>query len=342
MIGLVKQNKGENSLKLEDVSLKKPLEHEVMVKIHYTGICGTDLHIKKDEYPAEYPVILGHEFSGEIVEKGENVNHFQLGDRVVSLTAAVTCNECEYCEQGLFMLCNQRKSIGSGVDGAFAPYLVIPASLLYHIPQNVSYKEAALSEPLACVVRCVIERTNVKAGQEVVVSGPGTIGLLTMQVAKAHGAYVRMFGTSSDEDRLQLAKKLGAKEIIMVDTEKGNKRTNELRNVIDIVFECSGAASSAINCLEVVKKQGHYTQVGLFGKTIEFDFDYVLRKEVTISNGFASEPSSWKKSIRLMEEEQIELNSLISDVYALKNWKRGFENAESKEGLKVLISPLSN
>ncbi|WP_080875738.1 zinc-dependent alcohol dehydrogenase [Oceanobacillus timonensis] len=339
MIGLVKKGKGEDSLELMEFSLRNLSENDVLVKIHYTGICGTDLHIKKDEYPAEYPVVLGHEFSGEIVEKGKNVREFQLGDRVVSLTAAVTCENCEYCEQGMFMLCAQRKSIGSGIDGAFSPYLVLPASLLYHIPSNISYKEAALSEPLACVVRCVVERTDVKAGQQIIVSGPGTIGLLTMQVVQAHGAQVKMLGTSEDLERLQLAEKLGAEETIIVDTKEGSQRLKELGDSADIVFECSGAAPSAMTCLSIVKKQGHYTQVGLFGKNIEFDFDGALKKEITFSNGYASEPSSWRIALQLMEKGQIDLKSLVSDIYSLENWEKGFEKAESRGGLKVLLSP---
>lgn len=339
MLGLVKEKKGENSLLLKQVAEKECANDEVVIEVKYTGICGTDLHIKKDEYPANYPVVLGHEFSGKILEIGSEVKGYQPGDRVVSLTAAVTCKKCEYCQQGLLMLCPYRKSIGSGVDGAFAPKLTIPASLLYQIPENISYEEAALSEPLACVVRCVIERTSVKAGQLAIISGPGAIGLLTMQVAKAHGAHVVVLGTTNDLARLVLADQLGADETIVVNSEEGKQRLRDLKNNANVAFECSGVEASAVNCLELLKKQGHYTQVGLFGAPIKFDFDLALMKEITITNGFASEPTSWRIALRLMETRQVQLKPLISDIFSLDEWEKGFQKAESKEGLKVLLTP---
>ena len=138
MKALRKKAKGFEGVGLDDIPEPVPKPNEVKIKVHAAGICGTDLHIVKDEYPANYPVVLGHEYSGTIVELGSEVKGFKPGDRVISLTAVVTCGHCRFCYEGLLMLCPERKSIGSGVDGAMAEYLVVPSHLVYKIPDSVS------------------------------------------------------------------------------------------------------------------------------------------------------------------------------------------------------------
>ena len=340
MKALVKQGKGKANVGLMDVQEPRAKSNEVKVKVHATGICGTDLHIIKDEYPSDYPVIMGHEYSGVVVEIGDDVHKFNAGDRVVSLTAIVTCGKCSYCREGLLMLCNQRKSIGSGVNGAFAEYIVIPEEAVYKIPDNVSLDEAALTEPLACMVRCVIERGTVNAGDNVLVSGPGAIGLLTMQVAKACGGNVVVLGTSKDKKRLELATKLGAIAALAVDEHDEKEILNYTNDLgFDVVFECSGVAASANTCLRLVKKSGLYVQVGLFGKTIDFDFDLALTKEVMITNGYASEPSSWTRALNLLKNKQVNVLLLISHKLPLDKWAEGVAIAEQKERLKILLQP---
>lgn len=333
----MKMGPGLDNIKLEEIQPPEIGADDIKVKVHATGICGTDLHILKDEYPADYPVVMGHEYSGEVVEIGENINSFQVGDRVVSHTAAITCGHCHYCKQGLLMLCEERKSIGSGVNGGFATYLKIPAHLAYKIPDNISLDEAALSEPLACIVRSVIERATVKAGDDVVVSGPGTIGLLTLQVALASGGEVVVMGTSKDRSRLELAKELGAKEIVVVDDQAST--LEDMKGSFDVAFECSGAAPSADNCLHLLKKSGLYVQVGLYGKKIQFDLDLALMKEINITNSYASEPTSWVRTLQLLKSGQVNVLPLISNKLPLEEWKKGFEIVENKEGYKVLLVP---
>lgn len=340
MKALVKQGKGTENVSLVDVQEPMVKRNEVKVKVHATGICGTDLHIIKDEYPSDYPVIMGHEYSGIVAEIGGDVTKFKIGDRVVSLTAVVTCGKCSHCREGLLMLCNERKSIGSGVNGAFTEYIVIPDECVYKIPDNISLDEAALTEPLACMVRCVIERGTVNAGDNVLVSGPGAIGLLTMQVAKACGGNVMVLGTSKDKERLGLAAQLGASASMIVEDHDETEILNFTNGKgFDVVFECSGVAASARNCLKLVKKTGQYVQVGLFGKSINFDFDLALTKEVTITNGYASEPTSWKRALDLLKNKQVNVLPLISHKLPLERWAEGVAIAEHKEGLKILLQP---
>lgn len=339
MKALIKKGLGAENIGLDDIKSPIIKENQLKVKVHATGICGTDVHIVADEYPADYPVVLGHEYSGYVEEVGGNVTNFKKGDRVVSHTAAVTCGECYYCKHGLLMLCTGRKSIGSGVNGAFAEYVAIPAELAYKVPENISMDEAALSEPLACIVRSVIERATVKAGDNVVVSGPGTIGLLTLQVAQASGGNVVVVGTTQDKSRLKLALELGAKDTIVVDDEKDREKLESVMGTYDVAFECSGAAPSADNCLHLLKKTGLYVQVGLYGKKIEFDHDLALMKEIIITNSYASEPTSWARALQLLEAGQVNVRPLISNKLPLDEWKKGFEIVMNKEGYKVLLDP---
>lgn len=341
MKALVKEGPGENGVMLKCVEETRMKVNEVKIKVHAVGICGTDIHIVKDEYKSNYPVILGHEYSGVIEEIGDDVTDLKAGDKVVSLTAAVTCGHCQYCYAGLLMLCDQRQSIGSGVNGAMTEYLSMPAHLVFKLPEGVSLDEAVLCEPLACVVRAVIERATVKAGDYVLVSGPGTIGNLTMQVAIASGGKVVVTGTAADKRRLELASQLGAKATIIVDQEDVNQRVKEITygNGFDVAFECAGAATSAQSCLQLLKKAGLFVQVALYGKKIEFDHDLALVKEISITNSFASERTSWEKTLRLMQNKQVDVVPLISAKFPLAQWEKAFEMVIKKNGYKVLLIP---
>jgi len=276
------------------------------------------------------------------VELGSRVTAFKPGDRVVSLTAVVTCGRCRFCYSGLLMLCPERKSIGSGVNGAMAEYLVVPSHLVYKIPECVSMEEAALSEPFACIVRSVVEKSAVRAGDIALVSGPGAIGLITQQVLQASGAKVVVAGTSVDEERLKLAVSLGALQTVNVEKQDLMAEASEFftdAEGFDLVFECAGHWRSADNCLKAVKKTGQYVQVGLYGRRPEFDHDLALKKEVSIVNSFASERTSWERGLRLLRLGMVNLKPLVSAVHPLEEWETAFRKSFDKEGFKILLKP---
>ena len=341
MKALVKTRHGEDSLACIDVPEPSVHPGELKVRVHACGICGSDLHIMHDEYASYPPVVMGHEYSGIVAEVGEEVSGFAVGDRVVSLTSAITCENCEYCFSGHRMLCPERRSIGSGVNGGFAPWLTIPAKLAFRIPDNVSLDAAALSEPLACVVRGVIERTTVKGGDFVFVSGAGIIGQFAAQVAKACGGIVVVAGTDVDTDRLALAEQLGAYatvNVLRTSSEEIVRRFTGGRG-FDVAFECAGAAPSADNCLKVLRKLGSYTQLGLFGKPVPFDHDLALTKEIAISNSYASERTSWERTLRLLEYGMVDAEPLVGSRITVENWREAFTRVEDKLDFKVLLIP---
>lgn len=319
----------------------QPADDEIKVRVYACGVCGTDIHLMHDEYPSKPPIITGHEFSGVVVETGKNVTEFQAGDRVVTQTAIETCEKCEYCRQGLRMLCPERKSVGSGINGGFAEFVTIPARHAFRIPKGVSLRTAALCEPLACVVRGVCERTSITAGDYVLVAGAGIMAQLTAQVVMANGGNVIMTGLANDEERFALAKSLGVFATVRMDEGDPLARVLALTGGtgVEKAFECSGAASSADFCLDALKKTGYYTQIAIPGKPISFDMDKALYKEITISNSYASERTSWLTALRLLEHRKIQIDSMISDILPLHEWERGFARTIAKKEFKILLTP---
>ena len=342
MKALVKTKLGPNCMQYMDVEEPTPGDDELKVKVFACGICGTDIHLMHDAYPSRPPIITGHEFSGVVTEVGKHVKNFRPGDKIVTLTAVETCETCEWCRQGLRMLCPERKSVGSGVNGGFAEYVVIPAKHAFHLPHGISMKTAALCEPLACVVRSVCERTTVHAGDYVLVSGAGVMGQLTAHVAHANGGIVIMTGLQSDTERLAIAKELGGVyETVNVDQDGALEKILELTNGMGphVAYECAGAASSADFCLHALRKTGTYAQVAIPGKPIQMDMDLALYKEIALTNSYASERTSWLTALSLLKHHLIHIEPLISAVFPLERWDEGFQQTIDKKGFKVLLMP---
>jgi len=169
MLALVKTQKGEGFLELQDVPEPTINDDEVLIEIKAAGICGTDVHVKHDTFPYWPPVILGHEFSGEIVQVGANVSGWSEGDRVVGEPHTLACGECYLCRRGHVQNCAEKRSPGWGIDGAFTKYLKYPPKLLHRIPDSMTFEQAAIVEPAANAVTDIIERKAIEAGDFVVV-----------------------------------------------------------------------------------------------------------------------------------------------------------------------------
>ncbi|MFQ3620226.1 MAG: zinc-binding dehydrogenase [Spirochaetales bacterium] len=343
MKGLVKYAAGPGNMELREVPEPVPKVGEVKIAVQYTGICGSDLHIYHSDIaiPVRPPVITGHEFSGTIVEVGEGVEGFKPGDRVVSETAYSYCGVCMHCREGFYNLCNQRKTLGYWFNGAFAPYTVVPAARLHPLSDSISFLEGALMEPLACIVHAVVELTHLQVGDIVLVSGPGAIGLATLQVAKAYGTKVLVTGTPVDEERLEKAKALGADWVLDVTQGKLEQVVEELTEGrgVDVVLECSGSEKALQAGIQVVRKRGQLTQIGLFGKPISLDFERICYKELKVTGSLGSRWSSWKKALQMVAHGQVQLKPLVSDILPLKDWKKAFDLFEAKKGLKIVLDP---
>lgn len=341
MKALVKYGSGPEEIGLQERSIPEPAADEVLLKIGATGICGTDLHIVAGEYPARVPVTLGHEMAGTIVAIGQGVNTWEIGDRVTSLPYAQYCGTCTHCRDGQYGLCSKRRSYGSGVDGAFAEYLAVKASGLYRLPDSQSFVAGSLTEPLACVTKSMYQIAELKDSDTVAILGPGQIGLLALQVARAVGARTVLIGLSNDASRLDLGRQLGADHVYYADDDAFLKKqlSEDLgEDGIDMVFECSGAAQAFNMALRIVRKEGKVVQLGLFGKQVLTDLDLVVFKDIKVLGSFASSRESWDQALDLTTRGLVDTGILVSDVLPLDQWREGFDTAAEKRRLKVVLT----
>lgn len=344
MQGLYKTKKGKGHLALMEADIPHPEVDEVLIEIKAAGICGTDVHILHDEFPYWPPVILGHEFSGQIVEVGEDVTGYKVGDRVVGEPHTLACGKCELCRTGRMQLCASKRSIGWGIHGAFARYMVLPEKLLHHIPDSMSFEEAALVEPAANVCQDVIERGGVQANDFVVVLGPGPIGLLSVMAARAAGAHqVALVGVTQDlETRLQVGKDLGADHIIVADRENVAKKVSELTNGrgADVVVEASGSPAAIASTVSLVRRLGRITVIGMTGRdSVSFPWDAAIWKMCTIAFNLSTGYTSWEKAIGLIASKKIDAARLITHKVSLADWQLAMTAAESGEALKAILIP---
>lgn len=314
----------------------------VVIEVKAAGICGTDIHIYKSEYSIEPPVILGHEFSGEVVETGPGVTRFKAGDRVtVNPTAGRLCGQCRYCRLGVPFLCVDRASVGSGIDGGFARYCGVREEIVFRLPEHLDFDAGALCEPFACAVQAVLELTEILPGEVVAISGPGPIGLMCAMLARLHGARVVMLGLSADRDRMEISRRLGADTVIDVEAENPKEIVDDLTNGYgaDVVIECTGANAAVAQGLELIKKLGRFTQVGLFGRPVKIDMDLIVTKEIVLQGSMCHTWGTWDRTMRLLGQEAVDLHPLISDKLPLDRWQEGFDRVTNREGAKILLYP---
>jgi L-iditol 2-dehydrogenase len=258
MKAVMKVEPGYDKMLLKTIPELEVQKNQVKIKVAYTGICGTDIHTFTGQYKnSQTPVVLGHEFSGIVVEVGEDVTKVKVGDKVTSETTFVTCGECDYCLEKDYNLCAHRKGIGTQINGSFAEYVISREESVHVLPDAVDLKAAALTEPLACCVHASLEKTVVKKGDKVLIFGPGPIGLLQAQVVKAQGAFVILAGITKDQKRLELAKSLGVDVAVDIQKESLEEIVLAYTNGygVDKLFECSGAVQALNQGLPLVKKK---------------------------------------------------------------------------------------
>lgn len=342
MKAIMKVEPGVGNVEVRDIPEPEPGPGQVKLRVRAAGLCGTDLHIYKDEFRSWPPVVLGHEVAGEIVELGEGVQGLKPGMRVTTETYFSYCGKCRYCRAGNVNLCLERRSIGSAVNGGFTSYLITPARNIHELPENVDFRAGALTEPLACVVHAALTTPTVTPGDVAVIAGPGAIGLLTLQVVKAAGATAVMLGTDMDEHRLELARDLGADHVVNVQRSDPASLIGDLTEGglgADVVYECAGAGAAAQQLLRLVRRRGRYVQIGLFGKPIAWDLDQLVYKELTATGSNASTPPSWLRAIELMRTGKVRTAPLITHSFPVTEWEKGFATFEDRAGVKTIFTP---
>lgn len=344
MQALVKTATGPGNLQLQEVPVPDITPTEVLIHVQACGICGSDLKIQDDEHPYTPPVVVGHEFSGEIVKIGANVSGWVAGDRVVSEQHTHACRRCRQCLTGNAFACAFKRAPGYFVDGAFAEYIKVPAWLLHRIPDNLNYIEAAFSEPTAVAVHGVLERTGIAPEDVVLVLGCGPIGLAAAKMAQACGAaQVIITGVERDElVRLPKARQLGIDYALNVTKANLAEQVSDLTNGegADVVIELSGAPSAIEQAFMLARRLGRIGMIGQPPKDqINIPYRQALFRALTVTFSYSSKYTSWERALSLFEREAIKPAQFITHVLPLSEWEQGFRLARSGEAIKVVLEP---
>ena len=336
MRALVKLEKGPGHVELRSDWPKPQVKPGwVLVEVTACGICGTDIHIEEDTHKNWPPVVLGHEYTGRIVEIGAGVEGWKIGDRVVCEQHHGACLTCDACRRGAIHLCPSKRSPGWGIDGAFADFVLLPAWLLHKVPDGVTSRAATVTEPTAICITG-LDRVNLQPGERVLVIGPGPIGLISALLAKASGASeVVVVGRASSRKRLELAQSLGLSTY-----EINDKNTLEvIGDTFDVSIDSTGVGESFSLACNATRRQGRVLEMGIASTDkVEFNLNIAMYRALSIHMSMSSEYSSWNRALQLMESGAYDPTPLTS-IYSLDNWKSAFHDVENRSAVKAVITP---
>jgi len=344
MKAVVKYGKGKGLIEIQEIPEPKIKDDEVLIEVKAVSVCGSDLHIYHDTHPYWPPVVLGHEFSGVIAEVGKDVKGWKVGDRVVSETRTGSCGICYICQSGFPQVCEWKRPFGIGINGAFTKYVSGPARLLHRLPENVSFEMGAIVEPIAIGITSIIERSQIKAGETVLITGPGPIGLISLAIAKVAGvSLVIMVGRSTKGDlRLKKAEELGADVIIDIEKEDPISRVLELTKGlgVDFLIETSGNPGLISKCFEMVRRTGTICAIGITGVSeVPIPYDRGIFKGIRFDFCFSSSWTSWEKALALISKGVLNLEPLITHKLDLEQWEEAFHLLENRQAVKVILIP---
>lgn len=330
-----------NEICIEDVPVPSLEPGEVLVRVGACGICATDLKIVsgvyKGSWPPSLPFIQGHEWAGTVAALGEAVTGLHVGERVAAENHR-GCGSCANCRRGRYNLCEVARSKGKAyklyghtAQGAFAEYAARPASLLHKLPDAVSFEEGTIVNQGALGLHA-IRRCRIEPGDTVAVIGPGLVGLITVQLAKAVGATrVIIVGRGP---RLELARELGADQVVNIsstDATEGIRALTGGRGV-DCAFECAGAPDAVVASIYGVKRGGRVALVGLTGnKEVSFNTDRIALDEIDVF-GVRSSPNAYPELISLIAAGKVNVKKLISRLYPLEQINEAFDAFRKREG----------
>lgn len=342
MKALVKHASGPGNVDILDVPEPHCADNQVRVEVAFCGVCGTDIHVLHDTFRNYPPVILGHEFSGTVVEVGRNATGVHVGERIAGLGAtAVACGQCPYCQTGNFMFCLSRRGMGHGVNGALTRFVILRPDQLYRVPDHLPMEEAAMSEPFAAAIHAVTELTSTRIGDVVLISGPGPIGLLCLKLLVAEGIKTIVVGVDGDYLRLETARRIGAADVINLKERSVSDAVQQHTDGrgFDVAFECAGHPDSVRGCIEALRPLGKYTQVGICGCEMRFPIDQIFYKQLTVQGSICYTAKTWDRMMKILAHGRIRLNDLVSTKVPISEWRKAFDLCMQKQAIKVLMYP---
>ncbi len=320
---------GLNKMEIREIEVPVPKAEQVLIKLEYVGICGSDVHYlehgKIGNFVVEGDFILGHECAGVVVQAGSSVKNLKVGDKV-ALEPGITCGQCEFCKSGKYNLCPDVEFLATPpYHGCLMDYIAFPANMAFKLPENVSTKEGALVEPLAVGLHAATQG-GVKLGDKVVILGAGCIGLVTLLACKAFGAtevtVVDVIGK-----RLEYAKKLGASHVINAREENALEKIAQLTGGMgaDVVIETAGNELTIKQTAYAVKRGGKIVLVGLAPKDIiEFDFMQIMAKEAEIKSVFRYR-NLYPAAIGAIADGKIDVSGIVTHEFEFEDSKKAFD-----------------
>lgn len=325
-------------VELRDISPPEIGPQDVLLEVGNVGVCGSDLHqwTADHSWPVNYPVVLGHEFGGTIVQVGSDVSHWGVGQRVVSETAAIIDPNNPMTRQGRYNLDPTRKGFGYGVNGAMTRFVKVPARILHSVPDHLPMEEACLTEPCCVAYNAVVKNARIEPGDRVVVIGPGTIGILCAAMAKLCGAQVAIVGLPQDGPRLNIAASYGCDVLVGDATEWAQTRDGM---GCEGVVDAAGASATLQSALKWVRPGGWISKVGWGPQPLNFSLDPLVQKNVTLQGSFSHHWAIWERVIDLLASRQLDVRPIIGGVWSLEDWHVAFEKMHHGEIVKAVLSP---
>ena len=341
MKAIVKTTSEPNEYMVKDVPIPEVRENTVLVQVKATGLCYTDISILKGAYkgrkPVPIPMVMGHEGSGIVSKVGKGVAGLKEGQRV-AFEPLSGCGKCKNCMNGNKNMCLDWNHIGITYDGTFAEYVLIPAELVHPLPDNVSFVDGAIMEPLGLAVRS-IEHVRPQLGETAVIIGPGTVGLLHLQALKSSGvAKIIVIGLDADKHRFEVAKKLGATHIVnasVVDpVEEVMKITDG--NGTDVLIETASSPKVWDYMLDLMAPRGRLSCFGLYPES-NFQPIKAIRGGVTIYGDVAFLPRHFIRGLSWLESGKVSGEALVTKRYSLDQAEQAFEDFAAKETVKCMF-----
>ena len=339
---------GLNEMSVQNVQDPKIDENGVMLKVKACAVCGSDIRIfHSGNNRVKYPAIIGHEISGEVVEVGKNVTKFAVGDRV-AVGADVPCGECAFCEAGIGNNCQINYAMGYQFQGGFAEYIplnrtVVNYGPVHKIPDNMSWEEAALAEPLGCTLNA-LELTPVKLGDVCVVLGAGPIGCMLIEVMKKMGASKTILVQRS-RPRLELAMKtVNADVFICSSEENAIERILEETDGLgaDVIFTANPNPAAQQEAILMAKNRAKINFFGGLPKDkskVEIDTNIIHYKELIVTGAHGAMPIHHLQAIELIASGTIDVKPFISEIFPLDEVKEAFAAAEAHRGMRMIVKP---
>jgi 2-desacetyl-2-hydroxyethyl bacteriochlorophyllide A dehydrogenase len=329
-------------IRVDSVPDPTPRAEELILRVGACGICGTDLHIAAGEFPpTPYPIIPGHEFAGEIVAMGSDIpqgigtktTQLTIGTRV-AVDPSLFCGHCEFCRTGHGNLCLNWQAIGDTVNGAFAEYVRVPAANAYVLPENISFREAALIEPVSCAVHGM-HRLNPKSGDTILIVGAGTMGLILLQLAVRGGAS-KVVAMDVNAQRLRRAEQLGASRTY---TDINTALADESLG-FDCVIDATGVARAMEAAFSAVKRGGKFMVFGVAPQEARISLSpfRIYNDEITVLGSMAV-LYSFGPAVNLISSGVINTEALLTAALPLEDFPHALDMVRHGEGVKTQILP---